>query len=124
MSLGSPEVPAPLGFSSTQRARLSDLIARLTPPAAAALVDPELGSVLACSFSEAHADEGTVWMLDQQAVGLVPVWNSGAQASRFVLSFVQPLASGIISMVFATELRTKRLAWAPLFQTGTNPTAC
>jgi transcriptional regulator with GAF, ATPase, and Fis domain len=103
MSLGSSEGPVHPGGASAQRTRLTGLIARLKPLAAAALVDPELGCGLAHSFSEAHADEGTVWMLDEEAVGLVPVWNSGAQASRFVLSFVQPLTSGIISMVFATE---------------------
>lgn len=50
------------------------------------------------------ATEGTLWLLDEARQYLVPVWNSGPAADRFVGSFVQPLSSGLISLVCITEL--------------------
>lgn len=104
MSGGPSEKPFdPADAAAFHRARINQLLAVLTPLHLASILNSQLGGALADSFARAHADEGTVWILDEQAGGLVPVWNSGAQAGRFVLSFVQPLSSGIVSMVFATE---------------------
>lgn len=75
----------------------------LQPRAAAALLDADCTCSLNRTFSDAHADEGTFWVVDEATNALTPVWNSGASASRFVLNFSQPLDAGIISMVFVTE---------------------
>ena len=54
-------------------------------------------------FQAAGADEGTIWLLDEPRENLVPAYNTGPDAARFVGQFKQPLATGLISMVFASE---------------------
>jgi transcriptional regulator with GAF, ATPase, and Fis domain len=67
------------------------------------LFDHLIRNFLLDAFARAGADEGTVWLLDQNQKELVPVYNSGPRASEFVGSFRQSLRSGMISMVVATE---------------------
>lgn len=67
------------------------------------LFDHLAKSFLLDAFARAGADEGTVWLLDQERKELVPVYNSGPRAAEFVGSFRQSLRSGMISMVVATE---------------------
>lgn len=67
------------------------------------LFDHLTKSFLLDAFARTGADEGTVWLLDQQRKELVPVYNSGPRASEFVRTFRQSLRSGMISMVVATE---------------------
>jgi hypothetical protein len=67
------------------------------------LFDPLMASVLNTGLANAGAHEGTVWLADADGEHLVPVVNTGPNAARFVGSFRQPLARGLISMVFATE---------------------
>lgn len=54
-------------------------------------------------LSDSGADEGTIWLLDATSEYLVPVFNSGPNASEFVGKFRQSVNSGMISMVVATE---------------------
>jgi len=54
-------------------------------------------------FIEASAQEGTIWLVDHTEEFLVPVFNTGPHASDFVGKFKQPLSTGLVSMVFATE---------------------
>jgi len=54
-------------------------------------------------FTEAGADEGTVWLLEQAGEFLVPAWNTGPHAEQLVGKFKQPLSAGLICMVFASE---------------------
>jgi hypothetical protein len=49
------------------------------------------------------ADEGTIWLIDPDGEALIPVFNSGPHAEKFVGKFRQSLRSGMISMVVATE---------------------
>lgn len=49
------------------------------------------------------ADEGTLWVLDEEGEALVPVWNSGPNAVNIVRKHRQRLSSGLISLVCATE---------------------
>lgn len=60
-------------------------------------------SVMTQQLQLMNADEGTVWVVDKQSTGLVPVWNNGPTAEKLLSSHRQPLGSGLISMVFATE---------------------
>ena len=55
------------------------------------------------ALAAARAHEGTVWLLDKTRSFLVPRFNSGPHAEKFVGSFKQSLRSGMISMVVATE---------------------
>jgi GAF domain-containing protein len=49
------------------------------------------------------ADEGTVWLLDEGRSVLVPRFNNGPHAGKFVGRFRQTLRAGMISMVVSTE---------------------
>jgi GAF domain-containing protein len=49
------------------------------------------------------ADEGTVWLLDEERSSLVPRFNNGPNAASFVGIFRQTLQAGMISMVVVTE---------------------
>ncbi len=68
-----------------------------------AMLDPLMRLVLERGFAEAGAHEGTVWLLDEAEQHLVPAFNSGPYASRLVGQFKQPLDSGLVCMVFASE---------------------
>lgn len=65
--------------------------------------DRTMRAQLVEALASADAHEGTVWLLDQTRSFLVPRFNSGPNAERFVGSFRQSLRSGMISMVVATE---------------------
>ena len=67
------------------------------------LLDPVMRRSLEQGFAQAGADEGTIWLLDQPRENLVPAYNTGPDAARFVGQFKQPLGTGLISMVFASE---------------------
>jgi transcriptional regulator with GAF, ATPase, and Fis domain len=67
------------------------------------LFDPLLQKILERGFAEAGAHEGTVWLVDAGVEFLEPAFNSGPQAQQIVSHFKQPLGSGLIAMVFATE---------------------
>jgi hypothetical protein len=69
----------------------------------AGLLDPLFCHVLRQGFVEAGADEGTLWLPDEESRHLVPVYNSGPAAAELVGRFKQPLSDGLISMVFASE---------------------
>ena len=65
--------------------------------------DRTMRDQLVGALTGAQADEGTVWLLDRTRSYLVPRFNSGPNAARFIGSFRQSLRSGMISMVVATE---------------------
>jgi len=67
------------------------------------LLDPLISQTLRRGFDEAEADEGTVWLLDETGENLEPACNTGPNAEKFVGTFRQPLGSGIICMVFASQ---------------------
>lgn len=67
------------------------------------LFNPLLQKILEQGFMEAGAHEGTVWLVDAAGEFLEPAFNSGPQTRQIVGHFKQPLGSGLISMVFATE---------------------
>ncbi len=67
------------------------------------LFDPLLQKILEQGFAEAGAHEGTVWLVDAAGECLEPAFNSGPRAGQIVGQFKQPLGSGLIAMVFATE---------------------
>jgi len=67
------------------------------------LLDPLLRRIIEQGFAEAGAHEGTVWLVDATGEFLEPGFNSGPHAPQMTGHFKQPLGSGLISMVFATE---------------------
>lgn len=67
------------------------------------IFDPQMRHLLGEGFDNSHADEGVVWLVDADHKNLVPVFGTGPLAKHFVGKFKQPLSSGLLSMVFATE---------------------
>jgi hypothetical protein len=88
---------------SALRERVAAAAAALDAETFADLLDPVMSSVFAASLTAAGAHEGTIWLVDSAEENLVPVINTGPNASGFVGRFRQPLTRGLISMVFATE---------------------
>lgn len=50
------------------------------------------------------ADEGTIWLAVDEAQSLLPVWNNGPDAARFVSSFRLPVTGGITGFVFTSGI--------------------
>lgn len=65
-------------------------------------LDPTMRNLLQRAFQNAGADEGAVWLVDSAAKTLVICHAWGTRAEQ-VTGFAQPLTSGIVSMVLATE---------------------
>jgi hypothetical protein len=54
------------------------------------------------SFERIEADEGSIWLLDQQKENLIAAYNSGSRSAD-VVGFKLPVTRGIISLVVASE---------------------
>ena len=65
--------------------------------------DQSMRALLTDRFQRVGAHEGTVWLLDGSREALVPRFNSGPNAEKFVGHFRQSLRFGMISMVVAME---------------------
>lgn len=72
----------------------------LNPDTFSAALDPLMRHVITDAFRLAGADEGTIWLVDDAEEHLLPVYNTGPDAARFVGGFRQPLARGLISLVY------------------------
>lgn len=83
--------------------RMASVAKAVTPENFASLLDPLMREVLQQGFIAAGAHEGTLWLLDTNAQNLVPAYNTGPNAQKIVGQFRQPLASGVICMVLASE---------------------
>jgi hypothetical protein len=80
------------------------LVARMVQPETfGSLLDPLMRDLLSRGFADAGAHEGTVWLPDSDGQHLVPAFNTGVHADQFVGTFRQPLSSGLICMVYASE---------------------
>ncbi|HEV2208302.1 MAG TPA: hypothetical protein VG167_05965 [Verrucomicrobiae bacterium] len=93
-------------FARTQAAlaeQIEGLAASIRPEQLAQLLDPLMCRTLVQGFAQAGADEGTLWVVDGAGESLVPAYNTGPQAGDLVGRFEQPLRTGLISMVFASE---------------------
>ena len=91
----------PLTEALRQRMRVA--AAAVTWQNFGALLDPTMQGVLHTAFAAAGADEGTVWLLDQEMKNLIPSFNTGPNAAQFVGSFKQPVGKGLISMVVDSQ---------------------
>jgi hypothetical protein len=64
---------------------------------------PESGwAMLREAFRAARAEEGCLWLVDDVAGELRPVFHSGPGAEMFLREIRQPLNAGLVSMVFST----------------------
>ena len=55
------------------------------------------------ALSDIGAHEGTIWLVNSESTQLIPVFNNGPDSNILLEQVRQPLNSGLISMVFATE---------------------
>ena len=85
---------------SEQLARIGD---RVGTEQFAALLDPLMVEVFRQGVTQACADEGTIWLADETGEFLVPAFNSGPRAHEIVGQFKQPIRSGLICLVYASE---------------------
>src|SRR5262245_52277100 len=68
------------------------------------MLDDTMRRAIHLGFSEAGADEGTIWIHERPTDDvLAAAYNTGPKAESFVGHFRQPLASGLVSMVFASQ---------------------
>lgn len=84
-------------------ARVRELAALAGAGAFDEFFDGTMRALLVSALHGIGAHEGTVWLLDEERGALVPRFNNGPHAVRFVGSFRQSLRSGMISMVVSTE---------------------
>ena len=76
---------------------------RITPWNFRSLLDTLMQEVFQHGLTATGAHEGTIWLLDPEEQNLVPAYNTGPDADRFVGTFRQPLNEGLVCMVFASE---------------------
>lgn len=95
--------PAFAGLTPALVERIGRIGASLHAAEFCALMDPLLCQTLQRGFTGAGAHEGTVWLVDEPGQNLEPVYNTGPDAAKFVGCFKQPLGSGLIGMVFASQ---------------------
>lgn len=92
---------APLSHALEER--MASMAAALSGEKFAGFLDPVAIRGLEHAFRLVGADEGTLWISDQEETHLVPVYNNGPNQAAFVGIYRQPLTSGIISMVYGNE---------------------
>jgi hypothetical protein len=67
------------------------------------ILDETMKHLLQGTFVSIGGTEGSVWLLDQSTESLTIAYNTGPNSSKLMGQFKQPLRSGIVSMVFASE---------------------
>src|SRR5207249_2691281 len=71
--------------------RLEQVAMRITPWNFRSLLDTLMQEVFQHGLTATGAHEGTIWLLDPEEQNLVPAYNTGPDADRFVGTFSQPL---------------------------------
>jgi len=74
----------------------------VTPENFVSICDDVVLKVLRETFERINADEGSIWILDQERKMLVASYNNGPNSDKIV-GFRHPLTEGIISLVVASE---------------------
>jgi hypothetical protein len=67
------------------------------------LLGPLGRQALVQCFAGVGADEGTLWLVNQERTELIPAYSTSERAEQWVTLHRQPLDRGIVSMIFATE---------------------
>jgi hypothetical protein len=81
---------------------LAKLGAAVTPENFLSICDEMLLKLLRETFVRIGADEGSIWLLDQEKQHLVVAYNSGPDTDK-IMGFKLPVTTGIISLVVASE---------------------
>lgn len=81
---------------------LAKLGAAVTPDNFLSICDEMVLKILQEAFARIGADEGSIWLLDQEKQHLVVAYNSGPNSEK-IMGFKQPVTKGIVSLVVASE---------------------
>ncbi|MEN3367876.1 MAG: hypothetical protein V7609_19 [Verrucomicrobiota bacterium] len=81
---------------------LAKLGAAVTPENFLSICDEMVLKLLRETFTRIGADEGSIWLLDQEKQHLVVAYNSGPDTDK-IMGFKLPVTKGIISLVVASE---------------------
>jgi hypothetical protein len=81
---------------------LTKVSAAISPENFLSICDEMPLKILRETFERIGADEGSIWLLDQEKKHLVATYNSGPNSEKIV-GFKNPLSEGIISLVVASE---------------------
>jgi hypothetical protein len=81
---------------------LQRIAGTITPENFPGICNDRIWWLLKSSLDQAGADEGSVWIIDDEMKHLVISYNSGPNAANLV-GFRQGLEEGIVSLVFANE---------------------
>ena len=81
---------------------LAKLGAAVTPTNFLSICDEMLLKLMKETFARILADEGSIWLLDQEKQNLVVSYNSGPNTEK-IMGFQQPVTKGIVSLVVASE---------------------
>lgn len=100
-SFGDPEL-APLAEQLSARRELFATHCLKEKPAA--LVDGLPARLTDTVLKSIGADEGSLWLAVDDSQALLPVWNNGPDAARFVGSFKLPVTQGISGFVFTSGI--------------------
>jgi len=92
-----------LPFVPDLKKHLSAVAADITPENLTSVLDGTMTRLITGAFQRAGAQEGAIWLHDTHRNSLVMAFNTGPNAAVLVGKFSQPLTSGIVSMVFASE---------------------
>lgn len=101
-----PALPDPelAEFEERFSRRRQDYLRRALTTRPAALPEGLPARVLDQALKNTGADEGSLWLAVDDAAALLPVWNNGPDAARFVASFRLPAGAGITGLVFTSGL--------------------
>ena len=77
---------------------LAKLGAAVTPENFLSICDEMLLKLLKDTFARISADEGSIWLLDQEKQNLVVAFNSGPDTDK-IMGFKQPTSKGIARMI-------------------------
>ena len=94
--------PRILPLLPTLQEHLTKVGSAITPENFLSICDELILKVLRETFERIAADEGSIWLLDQEKKFLVATYNNGPNAEKIV-GFRHPLSEGIISLVAASE---------------------
>jgi hypothetical protein len=95
--------PVFLQLGSMLEQKMEEAASLITSETFDSFADDLMLSVLRSEFEKAKADEGSIWLVNSQQNGLIPVYNTGPNAATIVGNYFQPFTSGLISMVFANQ---------------------
>lgn len=100
-SFGDPEL-SPLADQLSARREL--FAAHCLKEKASALVDGLPARLTDTVLKSIGADEGSLWLAVDDGQALLPIWNNGPDAARFVGSFKLPVTQGISGFVFTSGI--------------------